>query len=123
MDLSYLSSNKSQKVKYNLISVLIHEGFSTNSGHYYCYVKNSNDLWYCMNDSSVCQVSLNQVRKQSPYLLFYEKVMPEVVPVPVPSASLISIPKVVPEKVISQTVMKVDITVDIKVIKILINNR
>lgn len=77
LDLSNLvSDNKRESHKYNLISMVIHEGYSTNSGHYYCYVKNSNGLWYCINDSNVSQVPLSYVLKQNPYLLFYEKEMP-----------------------------------------------
>jgi len=77
LDLTSLVSNSNEKHKYKLISILIHEGYSTNSGHYFCYVKNSNDMWYCMNDSMVSQVSLSLVLKQNPYLLFYEKEMPK----------------------------------------------
>ena len=51
----------------------MHEGSTISWGHYYCYIKNSNDLWYCMNDSSVSQTSLKTVLNQTPYLLFYEK--------------------------------------------------
>lgn len=38
---------------YDLYGVIIHVGGGLNFGHYYCYVKNSNNMWYCMNDSSV----------------------------------------------------------------------
>ena len=41
---------------YRLYAVLVHMGYSSNSGHYFCYVKNSNKTWYCMNDTSVTQV-------------------------------------------------------------------
>ena len=40
---------------YQLYGVLVHFGFSCHSGHYYCYIKNSNGIWYCMNDSQVRQ--------------------------------------------------------------------
>ena len=72
LDLSKLVSDNT-KQKYNLISILIHDGFSTQSGHYYSYVKNLNGAWYCMNDSSVTQVNLSHVLNQNPYMLFYEK--------------------------------------------------
>jgi hypothetical protein len=65
----------SEQYRYKLYSVLVHDGFSINSGHYYCYVKSSNDLWYCMNDSHVCRVSEKEVLQQTPYLLFYERVL------------------------------------------------
>lgn len=38
---------------YKLYAVLVHSGFSCHSGHYYCFVRNSNNFWYCMNDSAV----------------------------------------------------------------------
>jgi ubiquitin carboxyl-terminal hydrolase 36/42 len=38
---------------YDLFGVLVHIGGGLHFGHYYCYVKNSNNMWYCMNDSSV----------------------------------------------------------------------
>ena len=73
LDLTRVVNQKDSQNIYKLIAVLIHEGYSTNSGHYYCYVKNSNGMWYCMNDSSVSPVSLNFILGQSPYILFYEK--------------------------------------------------
>ncbi|PWA01967.1 hypothetical protein BB558_001902 [Smittium angustum] len=48
---------------------------NSRSGHYYCYVKSSNGVWYEMNDSTVRQVSESTVFKQSAYLLFYERVI------------------------------------------------
>lgn len=31
---------------YNLYAVLVHQGHQMWSGHYYSYVKNSNNIWY-----------------------------------------------------------------------------
>lgn len=31
---------------YDLFAVLVHVGHECWSGHYYCYVKNSNNMWY-----------------------------------------------------------------------------
>jgi hypothetical protein len=67
--------NSNEDVRYRLYAVLVHEGFSTCSGHYYCYVKNSNDVWFCMNDSDVRQVPEKAILNQTPYLLFYERVI------------------------------------------------
>jgi hypothetical protein len=71
----FLFEKSSENYRYKLYSVLVHDGFSINSGHYYCYVKGSNDLWYCMNDSYVSRVSEKEVLQQTPYLLFYERVL------------------------------------------------
>ena len=38
---------------YQLYAVLVHSGMSSNSGHYYCYVKGSDKMWYTMNDNYV----------------------------------------------------------------------
>jgi len=72
LDLSLFLSNKSDKpVLYKLYAVLVHSGFSCNSGHYYCYVKAANGIWYEMNDSRVSQVGLQTVLRAQAYLLFY----------------------------------------------------
>ncbi|KAL4429747.1 hypothetical protein ABPG74_004384 [Tetrahymena malaccensis] len=65
-------ANKKPEI-YDLYGVLIHIGGGLHFGHYYCFVKNSNDMWYCMNDSSVSQRSFQEVSKERPYLLFYVK--------------------------------------------------
>lgn len=59
--------------KYELYAVLIHEGFSLNSGHYYSYVKGFDNRWNCMDDSSVSPTAESNALRQCPYLLFYKK--------------------------------------------------
>lgn len=50
----YMSKNKDHgDLNYSLYAVLVHAGGSCHSGHYYCYVKGSNGIWYSMNDSHV----------------------------------------------------------------------
>uniref|UniRef100_T1G6N8 Ubiquitin carboxyl-terminal hydrolase 36 n=1 Tax=Helobdella robusta TaxID=6412 RepID=T1G6N8_HELRO len=56
---------------YDLYAVLVHDGHSTNSGHYYCYVKTKAGLWFCMNDHMVRQSTLDEVLSSEAYLLFY----------------------------------------------------
>eukprot|EP00127_Corallochytrium_limacisporum_P006745 Clim_evm15s235 gene=Clim_evmTU15s235 len=56
---------------YELYGVIVHEGGSVHSGHYYAYVKNSNGHWYCMDDTTVTRVNESTVRRASAYLLFY----------------------------------------------------
>lgn len=55
----FLSSPQQEKVemKYELYAVLVHAGFSLNSGHYYCFVRSSYDDWYEMDDSQVINPS------------------------------------------------------------------
>ncbi|KAG2187322.1 hypothetical protein INT44_005008 [Umbelopsis vinacea] len=56
---------------YKLLAVIVHSGATTHSGHYVAYIKSSNGLWYCMNDTSVQQVSTQTVLNQKAYILFY----------------------------------------------------
>jgi ubiquitin C-terminal hydrolase len=60
---------------YHLYAILIHSGHSCHSGHYYCYVKNSNGAWYQMDDDEVVQSSIKQalMQKKGAYVLFYSK--------------------------------------------------
>eukprot|EP00111_Clytia_hemisphaerica_P005319 TCONS_00015364-protein len=69
----YMSNTKLEPVFYKLYAVLVHSGYSCNSGHYYCYVRGSNGIWYEMNDSRVSQVSVKVVLSAQAYILFYVK--------------------------------------------------
>lgn len=69
----FMSDKEGPKEWYRLYAVLVHYGYSCHSGHYYCYVRNSNGIWYSMNDSMVSQVSKATVLSQQAYLLFYIK--------------------------------------------------
>ncbi len=71
----YTNSRKKEKIEYRLSSVLIHEGSSIYSGHYFCYLRVDDDNWYCFNDQRVFPVEESLVMKQTPYILFYEKVI------------------------------------------------
>lgn len=75
LDISEWISDKgnSESGQYRLYAVIVHEGHSCNSGHYHAFVRNSNDIWYSMNDCSVHQVSLDTVLRQRAYILFYQK--------------------------------------------------
>ena len=52
----YMTDRRSPPVNYELYGVLVHQGFSVHSGHYFAYVKAPNGLWYQMNDEHVSQV-------------------------------------------------------------------
>ncbi|KAI8826371.1 hypothetical protein BJ741DRAFT_43582 [Chytriomyces cf. hyalinus JEL632] len=67
---SYMFKTKDEKL-YHLYGVLVHSGHSSNSGHYYSYIKAPNGTWYIKNDSEVRQVSLSKVLEQNAYMLFY----------------------------------------------------
>ncbi|XP_053208697.1 ubiquitin carboxyl-terminal hydrolase 36-like isoform X2 [Panonychus citri] len=67
----FMSDSKGPPILYKLNAVLVHLGSTSNSGHYYCYVKASNGLWYLMDDDRVIKVNINQVLDQQAYILFY----------------------------------------------------
>ncbi|KAH9299698.1 hypothetical protein KI387_031380, partial [Taxus chinensis] len=69
----FLSNSQQDKgeVKYELYAVLVHAGFSLNSGHYYCYVRSGYDDWYEMDDSQVTRAIEETVMHQQAYILFY----------------------------------------------------
>ncbi|THU57528.1 hypothetical protein C4D60_Mb03t04470 [Musa balbisiana] len=58
-------------LKYTLYGVLVHAGWSTHSGHYYCYVRTSSGMWHSLDDNQVRQVSEKIVLVQKAYMLFY----------------------------------------------------
>jgi len=45
------AQNKEFNHIYRLYALIVHEGYSTGSGHYYAYIKN-NEKWYCYNDDT-----------------------------------------------------------------------
>ncbi|EGR34476.1 hypothetical protein IMG5_010250 [Ichthyophthirius multifiliis] len=72
INLKKYSTNQKDQI-YDLYGILIHVGHDLNYGHYYCYTKSPNKQWYCMNDSSVNQVSFQEVQNEKAFLLFYSK--------------------------------------------------
>ncbi|XP_063286423.1 ubiquitin carboxyl-terminal hydrolase 42 isoform X3 [Pelobates fuscus] len=67
----YTSHPNGDPIIYHLYAVLVHTGFSCHGGHYYSYIKASNDQWYLMNDSVVSSADIRTVLNQQAYLLFY----------------------------------------------------
>ncbi|XP_051573347.1 ubiquitin carboxyl-terminal hydrolase 36-like isoform X1 [Myxocyprinus asiaticus] len=70
----YMSQSTGDPVMYGLYAVLVHSGYSCHAGHYYCYVKASNGLWYQMNDSMVHSSNIKVVLNQQAYVLFYLRI-------------------------------------------------
>ena len=71
--MSRRSEKDEEEFGYDLYAVLVHEGHSIHSGHYFCFIKNSSGVWYEMNDQSVRQVSKQTVLNQHAYILFYHR--------------------------------------------------
>lgn len=75
--LSDAALREKQSSLYNLYGVLVHSGYSSNSGHYFSFVKSLlTGRWYMMNDETVQPVTWEQVEKQQAYILFYSKQEP-----------------------------------------------
>ncbi|KAL6539324.1 hypothetical protein OROHE_011095 [Orobanche hederae] len=58
-------------LNYTLYGVLVHAGWNTHSGHYYCFVRTSSGMWYSLDDNQVFQVNERRVLEQKAYMLFY----------------------------------------------------
>ncbi|GAB6027314.1 Ubiquitin carboxyl-terminal hydrolase 36 [Chamberlinius hualienensis] len=71
---TYMSNKRGPPIPYLLYAVLVHQGVSCYSGHYFCFVRNSDNVWYIMDDSNIRQVSMDYVLSQQAYLLFYTQV-------------------------------------------------
>ncbi|KAG1458479.1 hypothetical protein G6F56_006393 [Rhizopus delemar] len=63
-----------QSAVYKLYGVLVHEGSSCDSGHYYAYVKAPSGNWLMINDDYVVTVTEEEVLRQKAYMVFYEQV-------------------------------------------------
>lgn len=72
----YMSDRHGDPIGYLLYAVLVHDGSSTSSGHYYCYVRAPNHVWHCINDSHVRPVGVGHVLNAQAYLLFYVREKP-----------------------------------------------
>ncbi|KAF7829223.1 ubiquitin carboxyl-terminal hydrolase 20-like [Senna tora] len=69
----YTGGNQSNNValKYDLYAIVVHVGFSSTSGHYFCFVRSSPDMWYRLDDSKVTRVLGDFVLSQEAYILLY----------------------------------------------------
>lgn len=57
--------------RYDLVSVIVHHGSSTSSGHYIAYVKSAGGQWFIADDSRVASVRIEHVLKQQAYILMH----------------------------------------------------
>lgn len=70
-----IESKKDIETKYRLISVVVHEGPSPVSGHYYCYsYHDKRKEWLHCNDALVTSCNLSRVLQAQPFLLFYQRI-------------------------------------------------
>lgn len=71
LDIKSVMATGANSPRYALSGVLVHSGGSSNSGHYYSFVKSPSGIWHCMDDSDVRQVKRDTVMRQNAYILFY----------------------------------------------------
>jgi hypothetical protein len=68
--------NRNVDCQYDLYGVIVHQGETPDSGHYYAYVKHK-EQWFCLNDEVVTKVESSQIRNESveteAYILFYSR--------------------------------------------------
>lgn len=66
-----ISLNRDNKTKYNLFSVINHQG-SISGGHYLSYIKCiENGKWYCYNDHICNELDISDVKSNNAYILIY----------------------------------------------------
>lgn len=84
------------KVGYSMVGVLIHQGASVHSGHYYAYVKCSrNGFWYEVDDEMVARTQSKRVlsEEQAYMVMFCRKDQMRLNQVPLPSGPFIMSPR------------------------------
>jgi Ubiquitin carboxyl-terminal hydrolase len=70
IDLQDFTSNSTPST-YQLYSILVHEGLTAKSGHYFAIAKEFDDTWKIFNDSFVSADQSQYHLKARPYILFY----------------------------------------------------
>ncbi|KAL5205365.1 hypothetical protein ABZP36_033574 [Zizania latifolia] len=75
---NYMSTTEDYSPVYQLYAVVVHHDVmnAAFSGHYVCYVKDSQGKWHKMDDSQVKPVSLEKVLAKCAYMLFYARCSP-----------------------------------------------
>ncbi|KAK9949414.1 hypothetical protein M0R45_004938 [Rubus argutus] len=74
----YMDRTSDKSPMYNLYAVVVHLDImnAAYSGHYVCYVKNSQGNWFKIDDSSVEPVELKRVLSEGAYMLLYARRSP-----------------------------------------------
>ncbi|KAI3895878.1 hypothetical protein MKW98_025669 [Papaver atlanticum] len=74
----YMSGTNDKSPIYSLYAVVVHLDVTNAafSGHYVCYVKNSQGKWFKMDDSTVKPVELERVLSKGAYMLLYARCSP-----------------------------------------------
>ncbi|KAJ7421418.1 ubiquitin carboxyl-terminal hydrolase 42-like protein [Pitangus sulphuratus] len=67
----YMSEAAGEPLLYSLYAVVVHSGETCLAGHFFCYIKASDGLWYKMDDETMDDCDIHAVLGQQAYLLFY----------------------------------------------------
>ena len=71
----YVNFDFGYELKYRIVGVCTHLGYSGNYGHYIAYCRHRlTGQWYEYNDSSSHECKASEIYGGSPYLLLYEKI-------------------------------------------------
>lgn len=75
---SYMRGGSDKSPIYRLYGVVVHLDVmnAAFSGHYVCYVRNAQNKWYKIDDSTVKAVELERVLNKGAYMLFYSRISP-----------------------------------------------
>jgi ubiquitin carboxyl-terminal hydrolase 36/42 len=69
-----IEESRSRSVRYRLYGVIIHEGHSLHSGHYYAFVRTASGTWLRCNDEHISRVGVGVALGLPAYLVFYLRV-------------------------------------------------
>ena len=73
LDLSkYIKGYDKKSYIYDLYGIINHSG-SLMGGHYWSFIKNTNDKWYVFNDTIVKEIEVNKLVSPNAYCLLYKK--------------------------------------------------
>jgi len=70
----YVKGYNKESYTYDLYGICNHSG-GAGGGHYTAHIKNANNKWYEFNDTSVNEISENDVITQRSYCFFYRKII------------------------------------------------
>ncbi|CAL9753741.1 unnamed protein product [Musa acuminata subsp. burmannicoides] len=78
LNLAHYMSGDDASSMYQLYAVIVHKDVmnASFSGHYVCYVKDTQGKWYKIDDSEVKPVELKKVLSKSAYMLLYARCSP-----------------------------------------------
>jgi len=63
-----------ESVKYEINSMICHNGDQTNTGHYFSVIKNQeDDYWSCISDLKTYTIDIKNLNKSLPYILFFKR--------------------------------------------------